>query len=75
MEIIVVQRDFSIRVVTLIHMEEDNIHPSAAQMLEMTKRKFFNFNRDKVIQEVVNNCLRCAARRKISPTLTILTRY
>ena len=69
METIVVPRDFAVSVVTLINIEQSNNHPSAAKMIEMTKRKFFIFNREEVIQEVVNNYLRCGARKKISPSL------
>ena len=63
----------SASVVTLIHMEEDNNHLSATQMIEMTKRKFFVFNRDKVIQEVTNSCFRCTVRKKRSPSLATLS--
>ena len=34
---IVVPRDFSVSVVTLLHTKEANCHPSASQMLEVTK--------------------------------------
>ena len=41
-------------------------------MLELTKRKYYIFNREKVIQEVCNICLQCAARKKMSPSLVSL---
>ena len=68
-DLIVVPRDFSLSVVTLLHNDSNLDHPSVKQMLELTKRKFYIFDRKRVIQEVFNNCLSCAARRKISPTL------
>ena len=71
-ETIVVPRDFSLSVVTLLHSEESNQHPSASQMLELTKRKYYIFNREKVIQEVCNSCLQGTARKKMSPSIVSL---
>ena len=71
-ETIVVPRDFSVSVVTLLHTEESNRHPSTSQMLEVTKRKYYIFNREKVIQEVCNSCLQCMAGKNMSPSLVSL---
>ena len=71
-ELIVVPRDFSLSVATLLHTDANLDHPSINQMLELTKRKFFIFDVKKVIQEVHNNCLRCSARKKISPSMISL---
>ena len=71
-DLIVIPRDFAVSIVTLLHNDDKYDHPSANQMLELTKRKFFIFDIKKVAQEVFNNCIKCMADKKIRPMITNL---
>ena len=69
---IVVPRDYALSLVTLLHNDDDHEHPSMNQTLELIKRKYFIFDVRKIIEEVHNKCLRCASRKKISPSIVSL---
>ena len=49
-ETIVIPRDFATSVVTLIHNDPVNNHPTMNQMMEITKRRFYIFRRKEIIQ-------------------------
>jgi hypothetical protein len=71
-EQIVVPREFSLSVMTLLHNDPSLNHPSIHQMLELIKRKFYFFNQKNLAQTVYDNCLQCASRKKISPAIVSL---
>ena len=71
-ELIVVPRDYSVSIVTLLHNDSTNNHPSIHQMNEILKRRFFIFNRERIVREVHNNCLKCTANKKIKMEITSL---
>ena len=68
-EQIVVPKEYSISILTLLHNDKRFDHPSAHQMEEITKRNFFIFDRKKLCQEVFTNCIQCQAGKKISPNM------
>jgi hypothetical protein len=68
-EQIVVPKEYSLSILTLLHNDQRFDHPSANQMEEITKRQFFLFNSKQVCQEVFNNCIQCQAGKKISPNM------
>ena len=72
METIVVPRDFATSVITLIHNDPVNNHPSMNQMLEITRRQYYIFRRKEIIQRVYENCLECIAQKKMKSLLTNL---
>ena len=51
-ETIVIPSEFATSIVTLIHNDPINNHPSMNQMMEITKRRFFIFRRQEIIKEV-----------------------
>ena len=71
-ETIVIPRDFATSIVTLIHNDPVNNHPSMNQMKEITKRRYYIFRRDEIVQKVNKNCLDCTARKKMKSLLTNL---
>jgi hypothetical protein len=68
-ELIVVPREFSLSIMTLLHNED---HPSINQMIEVSKCRFFIFDRKEVSQEIYDRCLECMSRKKVSPFLLSL---
>ena len=71
-ELIVVPREFSMSILTLIHNDSNYDHPSENQMLELTKQKFYIFDVKTVIKNIYDNCIPCAARKKIPQSLSQL---
>ena len=65
-EQIVVPKEYSLSILTLIHNNERFQHPSAHQLEQIVKRRFHIFNRAKLCKEVVDNCIQCQAHKNIS---------
>ena len=63
-ELIVIPRDFSESILTLLHYKEYD-HPSTTQMVEMAKRKYFILDVAKVAKSVRDDCKLCVSRDKL----------
>ena len=68
-EQIVVPKEYSLSVITLLHNDPKFNHPKTSQLEELTRRHFFIFHRKKLCQDVVNSCMRCQAEKKMSPQM------